>query len=290
MADLRDSCLNQVFKLAQSDPNIIFLTIDMDAHSLKQFREQLPHQYLNVGAAEQNAINVAAGLAMTGKTVYVLGICSFLATRCLEQIKINIGSMNLDVRLIGMGAGFSFAFDGCTHHGISDLGPMRSIPNLKIFSPSNSNMATWAVSQPGPSYTRLDKGDFDQEGHGRIALSDPTAEYYTYHETKQLVVTHGTGLAAAQAFLLEQRQWRTGKWNLLALNQLSPISFDIRTVINQYDSIHLIEEHQETGGLLDIIRSIARYGLHISYQGLRDDYYAHEFGSREYLTKLAKTS
>src|SRR3990167_8066916 len=137
--DIRDALFDAIIVQAQQNSNIILLTVDMETFGSKKFQSLFPDRYVNVWVAEQNAINVAAGLAMSGKAVFVLGIGSFLSTRCYEQIKINLCSMNLDVRLIGVGAGASFSYDGCTHLGIADLGHLRSIAGLKLFSPSDNN-------------------------------------------------------------------------------------------------------------------------------------------------------
>lgn len=163
--DMRGAFFDEVYRLAKQDSNVVFLTDDMDAFSLDKFRCDMPERFINVGCAEQNLINVAAGLAMAGKKVFAYGICSFVTSRCYEQIRVNISSMELPVVLVGVGPGFSFSFDGPTHHGLSDIALMKTIPEMRIWNPSDGLLAkvmanTAYSEQTDPIYIRLDKGDF----------------------------------------------------------------------------------------------------------------------------------
>ena len=109
-------------------------------------------------------INVAAGLAIAGKIVFCYSIASFATLRCLEQIKVNICSMNLPVTIIGAGAGFSFGYDGPTHHGHQDVSSMRLLPEMSILELSSNDVAVNAIDyvleKKTPCYIRLDKGPF----------------------------------------------------------------------------------------------------------------------------------
>ena len=123
----------------------------------------MPNQYLNVGVSEQNMINVASGLALSGKIVFCYSIASFATMRCYEQIKVNLCSMNLPVIIVGAGAGFSFGFDGPTHHGLQDLSSMRLLPEMTIVDLSSNDIAKKSIQfafNNGPLYIRLDKGPF----------------------------------------------------------------------------------------------------------------------------------
>ena len=114
-------------------------------------------------------INVAAGLAIAGKIVFCYSIASFATLRCLEQIKVNICSMNLPVTIIGAGAGFSFGYDGPTHHGHQDVSSMRLMPEMSIIELSSNDVVEkavdYVVEKNGPCYIRLDKGLFLSNVH-----------------------------------------------------------------------------------------------------------------------------
>ena len=103
--DIRDAFFDEVSNIAKQDHTVVIVTNDMDVFSLRKFREEFPQRFIDVGVAEQNLINVASGLASTGKKVIVFGILSFLTTRCYEQIKLNICGMKLPVVIVGIGPG-----------------------------------------------------------------------------------------------------------------------------------------------------------------------------------------
>lgn len=162
--DIRDAFFDRVCELGRKNSNIIVLSGDLDAFSLQSFSRERPSQYINVGVSEQNMINVAAGLAISGKTVFCYSIASFMTLRCFEQIKVNICSMNLPVVMVGAGTGFSFGFDGPTHHGHLDLSSMRLLPEITVIDLSSTDLASKAVDfatkSNSPTYIRLDKGIF----------------------------------------------------------------------------------------------------------------------------------
>jgi transketolase len=105
--------------------------------ALEEFRDQLPQQYLNVGVAEQNMLAMAAGLALSGKKVYAYSIIPFATMRPFEFVRNDICYQNLNVKIIGIGAGFSYSLYGSTHHGIEDIAIMRSLPNMTVVCPGD---------------------------------------------------------------------------------------------------------------------------------------------------------
>ena len=130
--DIRDAFFDSFYELGAADESVVFLSSDMDAFSLRKFKNDFPERFVNVGVAEQNMVNVAAGLAIAGKKVFCYGIGAFVTMRCYEQIKVNLCSNNLNVNIIGAGAGFSFGHDGPTHHGLQDVALMRVLPEMSI--------------------------------------------------------------------------------------------------------------------------------------------------------------
>lgn len=157
--DIRDAFFGELLILARRDKNVILLTADMGAFKLEEFKKELPDQYINVGVAEQNLINVAAGLALGGKKVFCYAIASFLIQRCYEQIKVNLCDMCLPVTLIGMGAGNYYWWDGSTHCIPHDREIMGVLPNMEVITVNDERMAKQAVkigyTSKKPLYIRL---------------------------------------------------------------------------------------------------------------------------------------
>lgn len=101
------------------------------------FATAYPNQFIEVGIAEQNLVSIAAGLAVCGKKAFAVSPASFLTTRSLEQAKVDVAYSNTNVKLIGISGGISYGALGMTHHSTSDIAAMASIPNMRVYLPSD---------------------------------------------------------------------------------------------------------------------------------------------------------
>jgi len=126
---------------------------------LDRYKQAYPEKYLTVGIAEQNLIGIASGLASEGKIVFATSFASFITTRSFEQIKLHLGYMQHNIKVVGLAAGIGVTYQGNTHYSIDDVSLMRTIPGLTIISPADSTevvKATIAAAQfEGPVYLRL---------------------------------------------------------------------------------------------------------------------------------------
>lgn len=146
--------------LAEDDDSLAVLTADLCYYSgLDGFSKKYPELLYNVGIAEQNLIGVAAGLAKEGCVPFASTYASFAVTRALDQVRVNMGYMQLPIKLVGLTSGFSVGILGATHICIEDLAIMRSIPNIVILSPADgveTYKALIAASKyEGPVYIRM---------------------------------------------------------------------------------------------------------------------------------------
>lgn len=175
-------------ELAADHPKLFAISADFTKSTgLTKFKEQYPNQFLSAGIAEQNMIALASGLASEGKNVFASSFASFVATRCYEQIKINLGYMQHNVKLVGIASGLGVSHQGNTHFGLDDVTLMRTIPNMTIVVPSDCTevaKATIALSEMnGPAYLRL-------VGEGFIPIVNP--EDYEFAIGKGIVKREGT--------------------------------------------------------------------------------------------------
>ncbi|HAM39142.1 MAG TPA: 1-deoxy-D-xylulose-5-phosphate synthase [Elusimicrobia bacterium] len=155
----RDAFWDKILEKARADKNVIVISADMGAPSLDVIRKELPSQFINVGIAEQNAIIIGAGLALTGKKVFVYAIAPFITIRCLEQIRVECGIMNIPMTIVGVGVGFGYEDSGPTHHLLEDIAMMRCLPNMTIHTMTDSNMSSSfgeiAYESNSPNYIRV---------------------------------------------------------------------------------------------------------------------------------------
>jgi transketolase len=161
---MRDVLLERIWRAMAEDRKIFFTTADFGSPVLDKIRADFPERFINVGIAEQNLINVSAGLALEGYTVFAYAIAAFITMRCYEQIRVNLALLSevrpMNVNLIGVGAGYSYVVSGPTHQCYEDVTLMRALPNFRLLSPSDHVSAgvlfDRCVSTNGPKYLRLD--------------------------------------------------------------------------------------------------------------------------------------
>ena len=288
--DMRDAFFDTVYEIAAEDESIVFLTDDMDAFSLHRFKADFPDRFINIGVAEQNMINLATGLALSGKKVFTYGIAPFVTMRCFEQIKVNLCSMQLPVTIIGVGAGFSFAFDGPTHHGLHDLAMMRVLPDLEIYNPSDAasaaNCARQCYRSDSPVYVRLDKGTYP-------VLPTPEDGYSKgYRIVRPLrnvnVIASGfmTSLVLQAIDLLSKQEIFVG---LVDLYRVKPISSNLASeILASSTTIVTVEESSVQGGVGTAIAEIiadGNLGVSLIRVGAEDRQFI-QYGTREWFHEL----
>ena len=156
----RGSFAIAIEEIAAQDNELVVMTADLTTLTgLSRFKEKFPKQFLNIGIAEQNMICIAAGMAKEGKNVFVTTYANFLAMRSYEQIRVQLGYMGFNVKVIGSGSGLAMGMSGNTHYGIEDIALMRAIPGLMVVSPADGaetvKVITEAAKYHGPIYVRL---------------------------------------------------------------------------------------------------------------------------------------
>ena len=105
---MRPNLIATITELASKNDKVYFLVGDLGYGVVEDFQKNYPDQFFNVGVAEQNMMGVAAGLAISGNTVFTYSFANFSTFRCLEQIRNDICYHNLNVKIIGIGTGFSY--------------------------------------------------------------------------------------------------------------------------------------------------------------------------------------
>lgn len=147
-------------ELAKENESIFAMTADFTKSTgLQKFSELFPDRYLSAGIAEQHMIGLASGLATEGYQVFACSFASFIATRCYEQVKLNLGYMQQNVKIVGIAAGLGVSHQGNTHYGLDDVSLMTTVPNMTVIVPADVAevaKATEALSMmQGPAYLRV---------------------------------------------------------------------------------------------------------------------------------------
>ena len=160
MLGIRRSFYFQLTKEAEKNNNIVIICADMfKGNNLEKFQQSHPEQIYNVGIAEQNMIGIAAGMAKVGLNVFAVAFSTFISTRCFDQVRVNLGYMNLPIKLVGRGSGLGNNVAGPTHYAVEDIALLRTIPNMTVVVPADAleavKIAEAAVNSKNPMYIRL---------------------------------------------------------------------------------------------------------------------------------------
>lgn len=158
---MREIFIEELIKATIKNKNIFLIVNDLGFGVIEPFIKKFPKNYFNAGISEQSMAGYAAGLAASGKHVFVYSIANFPSIRCAEQIRNDIDYHNLPVTIVSVGSGVSYGSLGYTHHALQDYSVIRSFPNMLIASPGDVMEARacirYLIKNPQPSYLRLDK-------------------------------------------------------------------------------------------------------------------------------------
>ncbi len=123
-------------ELGRRDEKLIAVTAAMEhGTGLFEFRRHFPERFFDLGITEQFCATFAAGMAKKGfHPVYA--VYSTFSQRAYDQFIHDIALQELPVLICLDRAGL-VGSDGPTHHGNFDINFAVSIPNARIYSPSN---------------------------------------------------------------------------------------------------------------------------------------------------------
>jgi transketolase len=257
-------------RLATQDGGRRLRVLDADLEKpcrLTEFARSFPEQYVEMGIAEQDMVSFAGGLALRGELVPVVNTYAAFFRRACEQVYVN-ATEGTKIVYAGHYAGLCYTTDGKTHQCTGDLAMMRSVPGMHVFYPTVgvelAAVLAWYLDadRTGPLYLRLhrtpagwgDSGEPDVDfrpGWGTALRCSGTAE--------NAVLTSGPHLACHCLRATDGFSAATDVWAVPWLRDLSP-GFATE-IAGRYRSVTVVEEHMETGGLLDeFVGTLARAG------------------------------
>lgn len=258
---MRDAFLDELYDIAREDRQVLFLSNDFGAPSLDKFREDLTDQFIHIGIAEQNMVNVATGLAMAGKIVYMYSIAPFLPLRCFEQIRVHLSLNGFNVTAVMVGAGYSYDLSGPTHQSLEDIAIMNSLPGMTIYNASDSVMgaalAGMSYRNPGPKYIRFDREKLPSLYDKR---EDFSAGIGLLKEGRDLTIV-ATGIMVHRALDVADRLAQHSiEAGVIDLYRIKPLNEEL-----------LLEATRKTGRILTIEESFVSSGIGIIISGLVTD-------------------
>ena len=239
---MRNVFFDRFKKIIREDDSIFFLTGDTGYNLVETVLTEVPERAINVGVAEQNMIGIASGLAHVGFIPVCYAITNFLIERCFEQIRNDICLHGYKAILVGTSTGFDNGALGATHHKLDDIGAVKALPNLRIYSPSGiksmSIILEEALEAEHASFIRISKGNYEEDGE----ISDPN--HYIYKNASPvLVISHGKMITNSIAAFNEAPEF-----SLFAMDRIKPLDDKVlKNLMLKYQYIFVIEDNFNSG-------------------------------------------
>ncbi|MCJ2533333.1 MAG: transketolase family protein [Candidatus Thermoplasmatota archaeon] len=151
-------------ELGKERGDVVVLDADLSSSTRTcDFASAFPERFFNCGIAEQNMIDTAAGLAASGKTVFVSTFAVFGTGRCYDQIRQSVAYPKLNIKIVASHAGITVGGDGASHQIIEDIALMRVLPNMAVIVPVDSNetynVVKAVAKTKDPVYVRIGRAD-----------------------------------------------------------------------------------------------------------------------------------
>ena len=267
-------------KLAEDDELLTVAVADYGRRlNLDRFRELRPDGYIQCGIAEQNLIEVASACANEGFHVFAPCYATFVTSRTLDQIRVNLGMMKSPVVLVGVAAGCESAATGPSHMAVEDIAITRTIPGLSVLNPiDNAQLAATLMElakHPRPAYVRMTSCDgvnlhpdgyvfdacvADTASVDGVAVAEAAAtEVTTAIQPKRMTVL-ATGAITSRVVEAAQRaaeqiaatseQVAAVKVSLevYGVSCIKPLDASLAKICQNSDVIITVEEHSVLGG------------------------------------------
>ena len=272
-------------KLAEDDELLTVAVADYGRRlNLDRFRELRPDGYIQCGIAEQNLIEVASACANEGFHVFAPCYATFVTSRTLDQIRVNLGMMKSPVVLVGVAAGCESAATGPSHMAVEDIAVTRTIPGLSVLNPiDNAQLAATLMDlakHPRSAYVRMTSCDgvnlhpdgyvFDDSGVEKlfessraadtasvdgVAVAEAAATSHPKHVTvlatgaiTSRVVEAAQRVAGQVTATSEQVASVKASLEVYGVSILKPLDASLTEICQHSDAIITVEEHSVLGG------------------------------------------
>jgi transketolase len=278
LVSMRKAYGQALVELGKANPDVVVLSADVSNsdHSF-MFENVFPDRFFNVGIAEQCLVDVAAGLAYSGKIPFANTFAFLFATRALEMVRTHICYGQANVKLMGAYAGLSDSFDGPTHHSITDIAIMRSLPNMTVVVPSDpvglAKLLPQAADWPGPVFFRLNRNEvpvlFDDSYDPKIG------EAVTLRPGGDVTLICA-GLMVSRCLDAAEILDSEGiKARVLEVHTVKPLDVDgVLQAARETGAFVTVEEHTTVGGLGGAVAEVVTdaYPVPIKRLGIADKF------------------
>lgn len=257
----RKAFTSTLLKNALEDERIYAVATDSRGSvTIGEFAKKLPGRFVELGIAEQNAVSCAAGIASTGKNVFVTGPASFLAARAYEQLKVDVAYNGSNVKVVGVSAGISYGPLGCTHTTMHDFASVRALPNITLLAPSDAVQTSYLTEllcrSEGPVYMRMGRGDVDRVYDGGESFEIGKAKTVRPGDDAAIIACGElVAPAAAASDMLREKGINVRVLDCFSIKPLDEQA--VKEALLGTRTVITAEEHSTCGGLGEAVARIA---------------------------------
>lgn len=253
----------------QRNEKIVFLTGDLGFQVFDSIAQKFPKRFINVGIAEAQLVNAAAGLALEGFRPVIYSIASFMTARPYEQLKLAIAYHQLPVIVVGAGGGYTYANAGVTHYAPDDLMLMTALPGEIVVTPGGPDemriLFSALLQKECAAYLRVGKyGESDVGYMENSPVSLGTARCIL-PAGKITFVTGGEVFSSVAPAILEYKD-SVNPPGFFHYHTMEP--FDRETalsILKQSEKIAIFEESLKYGGIYGhFCQVLAEYGSRLN--------------------------
>ena len=217
-----------------------------------RFAEEFPDRFYQMGIAEANMVNAAAGACSLGLIPWVSTFAVFLAKRAVDQVRVSIAYPKLNVKLNGAYAGIPTGKAGATHQSVEDIAVMRAMPNMTVVVPADATETRQAVlaatEYQGPFYLRTVRcpvpGVFDEKHCFEIGRR------YVLRDGNDIALI-ATGMMTAKALSAADQLEKSGiAARVIHLPTIKPLDEEVIVKASRdIGKIITVENHSRIAGL-----------------------------------------
>lgn len=259
-------------KIAEKNEKLVVLTAAMEKGlGLEGFAEKFPERFFDVGIAEGHCIVFAAGLAKAGTKV-VTAIYSTFLQRGYDQVFHDICLQKLPVVFLVDRAGLT-GDDGPTHHGVFDISFLRTLPDLKIFTPYSirnlEEILLRSMDEQNPCFIRYPRENLPEDVQPFISPKSKTAVLacgsMAEYAVRACKILAGENIAVS----------------CFPVERVKPVHEKLMEETNSFDKIVTVEENSIIGGFGSSVLEYFNGKKHVLRIGIPDTFI--EQGERELL-------
>lgn len=247
-----------LLEAAKNNEQIIGLGSDITSSvGMNYFADHFPERFYSLGIAEQNAVGVAAGMALSGMLPVFSTYAVFAAMRTLDQIRVSLCYNKVHAIIGGAHAGISVGPDGATHQALEDIAALNALPNMVILNPCDANQCKNAVlaatkNHDSPIYIRFGRAEVANFTKADAPFEIGKAE--TLIEGNDITII-ATGHMVWEALIAAKELQNQGiNAEVINVHTLKPL--DTESILQSAKKTNLVltaEEHQINGGLGSIV-------------------------------------